>query len=60
MLSLLARATRAPSLVAGAMPAIVLTALVAHQGHPVHGGRFAATLLGLVLLQAGVNLASSK
>jgi 1,4-dihydroxy-2-naphthoate octaprenyltransferase len=56
VLSLLVRATRAPSLVAGAMPAIVLTALVAHQGHPVHGLRFAATLAGLVLLQAGVNL----
>jgi 1,4-dihydroxy-2-naphthoate octaprenyltransferase len=58
MLSLLVRATRAPSLVAGAMPAIVLTALVLHQGLPVDGLRFAATLAGLVLLQAGVNLAN--
>ncbi len=57
-LGLLLRATRAPSLVAGAMPALVLTALVAHQGHPVDGARFLATLVGLVLLQAGVNLAN--
>lgn len=53
---LLLRALRAPSLVAGAMPAIVLTALVAHQGLAVHGGRFAVCLLGLVALQAGVNV----
>jgi 1,4-dihydroxy-2-naphthoate octaprenyltransferase len=56
VLGLILRATRAPPLAAGAMPAIVLTALVAHQGHPVDGARFAATLVGLVLLQAGVNL----
>lgn len=56
MPSLLLRATRAPSLLAGAMPALVLTALVAHQGLPVDAARFAATLVGLVLLQAGVNL----
>jgi 1,4-dihydroxy-2-naphthoate octaprenyltransferase len=56
VLGLILRATRAPSLVAGAMPAVVLTALVAHQGHAVDGARFAATLVGLVLLQAGVNL----
>jgi 1,4-dihydroxy-2-naphthoate octaprenyltransferase len=56
VLGLVLRATRAPSLVAGAMPALVLTALVAHQGYPVDGARFAATLIGLVLLQAGVNL----
>jgi 1,4-dihydroxy-2-naphthoate phytyltransferase len=56
VLSLILRATRAPSLVAGAMPAVVLTALVAHQGHDVDAARFAATLVGLVLLQAGVNL----
>ena len=56
MIGLILRATRAPSLVAGAMPAIVLTALVAHQGLEVHAARFAATLVGLVLLQAGVNL----
>lgn len=56
MLGLILRATRAPSLAAGAMPAIVLTALVAHQGHDVSAARFAATLVGLVLLQAGVNL----
>lgn len=52
----LLRAARAPSLVAGAMPALVLTALVAHQDLPVAWGRFALTLLGLVALQAGVNL----
>jgi 1,4-dihydroxy-2-naphthoate octaprenyltransferase len=57
-LGLILRATRAPSLVAGAMPALVLTALVAHQGHPVYGARLLATLAGLVLLQAGVNLAN--
>jgi 1,4-dihydroxy-2-naphthoate octaprenyltransferase len=56
VLGLILRATRAPSLAAGAMPAVVLTALVAHQGHAVDGARFAATLVGLVLLQAGVNL----
>jgi 1,4-dihydroxy-2-naphthoate octaprenyltransferase len=56
VLGLILRATRAPSLVAGAMPAIVLNALVAHQGHPVSAARFAATLAGLVLAQAGVNL----
>lgn len=50
------RAVRAPSLAAGAMPVLVLTALVAYQGHPVHLGRFALTLLGMVALQAGVNL----
>lgn len=49
-------ATRAGSLVVGATPALVLTALVAAQGWPVHGGRFALTLLGLVALQAGVNV----
>ena len=53
---LLLRALRAPSLVAGAMPALVLTALVAHQGLAVHGGRFALCLIGLVALQAGVNV----
>lgn len=53
---LLLRAVRAPSLGAGAMPVLVLTALVAHQGLAVHGGRFALCLLGLVALQAGVNV----
>ncbi len=49
-------AVRAGSLVVGATPVLVLTALVAAQGWPVHGGRFALTLLGLVALQAGVNV----
>ncbi len=57
-LAVFARAVRAPSLVAGAMPALVLTALVAQQGEPVHGLRFALTGLGLVALQAAVNLAN--
>ncbi len=53
---LLLQATRAPSLVAGAMPAIVLTALAAHQGHAVDLGNFGLTFLGLVAAQAGVNV----
>lgn len=53
---LLLRAVRAPSLVAGAMPVLLLTALVAHQGAPVSAAAFALTLLGLVSLQAGVNV----
>ena len=52
----LLQATRAPSLLAGAMPPIVLTAWVHHEGSPIHGAAFAATLLGLVALQAGVNV----
>jgi len=54
--ALLLRAMRAGSLVVGATPVIVLTALVAAQGEPVHAGRFLLTLLGLVALQAGVNV----
>jgi len=53
---LLLRAVRAPSLVAAALPALVLTALAGHQGFALHGGRFALVLLGLVALQAGVNV----
>jgi 1,4-dihydroxy-2-naphthoate octaprenyltransferase len=52
----LVRATRAPSLFAGALPALVLTALVAAEGGEVHWGRFALTFLGLIALQAGVNV----
>jgi 1,4-dihydroxy-2-naphthoate octaprenyltransferase len=52
----LVRATRAPSLFAGALPALVLTALVAAEGDDVHWGRFALTFLGLIALQAGVNV----
>jgi 1,4-dihydroxy-2-naphthoate octaprenyltransferase len=55
-LATLVRATRAPSLIAGALPALVLTALAAAEGHPLHGDRFALTLLGLLALQAGVNV----
>ncbi len=55
-LATLVRATRAPSLFAGALPALVLTALVAAEGAPVHWGRFALVLLGLIALQAGVNV----
>lgn len=54
--ALLLRAVRAPSLVAGAMPALVLTALAAQRGFDVQPGRFALVLLGLVALQAGVNV----
>jgi 1,4-dihydroxy-2-naphthoate octaprenyltransferase len=50
------RATRAPSLFAGALPALVLTALVAAEGSEVHWDRFALTFLGLIALQAGVNV----
>lgn len=52
----LLQATRAPSLLAGAMPPFVLTAWVHHRGHPVDAAAFAATLLGLIALQAGVNV----
>jgi 1,4-dihydroxy-2-naphthoate octaprenyltransferase len=52
----LLRALRAGSLVVGATPVLVLTALVAAQGRPVGAGRFLLTLLGLVALQAGVNV----
>ncbi len=55
-LATLARATRAPSLFAGALPALVLTALVAAEGGDVHWDRFAQTFLGLIALQAGVNV----
>ena len=50
------RATRAPSLVAGAMPAILLTALVAYQGSEVNAPAFWMTMFGLIALQAGVNV----
>ncbi len=50
------RATRAPSLVAGAMPAIVLTALVHYEGSETNWGAFWMTMFGLMALQAGVNV----
>jgi len=55
-LGTLLQATRAPSLLAAAMPPVVLTAWVHHQGLPVNAAAFGATLLGLVALQAGVNV----
>ena len=55
-IGVLLAAVRAGSLVVGATPVLVLTALVAAQGGPVHGGRFVLTLLGIVALQAGVNV----
>jgi 1,4-dihydroxy-2-naphthoate octaprenyltransferase len=55
-LATLVRATRAPSLFAGALPALVLTALVAAEGGPIRLGAFALTFLGLVAAQAGVNV----
>jgi 1,4-dihydroxy-2-naphthoate octaprenyltransferase len=53
---LLLQAVRAPSLLAGAMPVFVLTGWASAQGEPVSGAVFAATLLGMVALQAGVNV----
>jgi len=56
VLGLLLRATRAPSLLAGAMPAVVLPALVASQGGAVRLLPAAVTAIGLIALQAGVNV----
>jgi 1,4-dihydroxy-2-naphthoate octaprenyltransferase len=55
-LGTLLRALRLPSLTAGAMPVLTVTALVAHDGHPVRGGVFALTLLGMLAAQGAVNL----
>lgn len=52
----LLQAVRAPSLTAGAMPALVAAGLAAGQGLPISGTRLVLCLLGLVSLQAGVNL----
>ncbi|MCG8590467.1 MAG: prenyltransferase [Proteobacteria bacterium] len=52
----LLRAVRAPSLTAGAMPALVAAATASFEGVSVAGGRLALALVGLVSLQAGVNL----
>lgn len=50
------RAVRAPSLTAGAMPVLLLGALAVHQGRSPSLGAFLLTLLGLISLQAGVNV----
>ena len=55
-LGTLVRALRAPSLSAGAMPVLAVTALVAYEGHPVSGAVFALTLLGMLAAQGAVNL----
>lgn len=52
----LLRALRAPSLTAAAMPVLCATALVAYDGHAVHGLYFALTLVGMVAAQGAVNL----
>jgi 1,4-dihydroxy-2-naphthoate octaprenyltransferase len=54
----LVRAVRAPSLVAGLMPPLVAGALAAWQGRPVDPLHLALCALGVVALQAGVNLAN--
>jgi 1,4-dihydroxy-2-naphthoate polyprenyltransferase len=54
----LLRAARAPSLVAGAMPPLVAGALATWQGHAVSLLQLALCVLGIVALQAGVNLAN--
>lgn len=54
----LVRAVRAPSLTAGAMPPLVAAALAAWQGQPVDALHLGLCVLGIVALQAGVNLAN--
>ena len=56
MLGLLLRATRAPSLLAGAMPTLVIPALVFQQGQEIAIGAAFLTFLGVIALQAGVNV----
>ena len=56
MFALFLRATRAPSLLAAAMPALVLPALAGYQGHDLSLGHAGLTMLGLMALQAGVNV----
>ena len=50
------RALRAPSLTAGAMPVLTVSALVASRGVTPSGRIFALTLLGMVSAQGAVNL----
>ncbi len=52
----LLRAVRAPSLTAGAMPVLTAAALAVHEGYPLDVTSFAATLVGMVLVQSAVNL----
>jgi 1,4-dihydroxy-2-naphthoate octaprenyltransferase len=52
----LLRALRAQSLNAAAMSVLCATALVAYDGHTVHGLYFALTLIGMVAAQGAVNL----
>jgi 1,4-dihydroxy-2-naphthoate phytyltransferase len=55
-LGTLVRALRAPSLTAGAMPVLTVTALVASRGAHVDGLTFALTLVGMLAAQGAVNL----
>ena len=55
-LGTLVRALRAPSLTAGAMPVLTVSALVAYEGVTPNGVTFALTLLGMVAAQGAVNL----
>jgi 1,4-dihydroxy-2-naphthoate octaprenyltransferase len=55
-LGTLVRALRAPSLTAGVMPVLTVTALVAYEGVTPSGVTFALTLLGMVAAQGAVNL----
>ena len=52
----LVRALRAPSLTAGAMPVLSVTALLVHEGAAVSGLTFCLTLLGMLAAQGAVNL----
>lgn len=55
-LGTLVRALRAPSLTAGAMPVLTVTALVAYEGVTPNGVTFALTLVGMLAAQGAVNL----
>ena len=55
-LGTLVRALRAPSLTAGAMPVLTVTALVAYEGVTPNGVTFGLTLLGMLAAQGAVNL----
>jgi 1,4-dihydroxy-2-naphthoate phytyltransferase len=55
-LGTLLRALRLPSLTAGAMPVLTITALVAYDGVTPNGVTFALTLLGMLAAQGAVNL----
>jgi len=52
----LVTALRAPSLTAGAMPVLVVSALVASRGVTLDWAVFAATLVGMIAAQGAVNL----